>query len=132
MVGGEYTDTHFAEIVDGGKEQWFGPFGSADAAEEEWQRRSWPSVDHCNVRFRIVETQDEGAALKFWVVGGEYTGTDFHQILGGAGEIWAGPYGSMKLAEEEWKRRSWESVDNCNIRFRIVEAAAPPAKAQKA
>ena len=127
VVGGEYTDTSFAAIVGGGKEQSYGPFASDDAAEEEWKRRSWPSVDNCNVRFRIVEKEGDGIKHKFWVVGGEYVDTDFHEVLGGGAETWLGPFASIKDAESQWKRLSWESVDNCNIRYRIVEADKAPA-----
>lgn len=126
VVGGEYTDTHFAEILGGGKEHRFGPYRSMDEAQAQWQKRSWPHVDNCNVRYRIVETEDRAAAPhRYWVVGGEYTGTDFKQIVGGGDEDWFGPYATMEEAVAEWQRESWLHVDNCNARYRIVEAPEP-------
>lgn len=58
VVGGEYTDTHFAKVAAGASEEWIGPFVDYQAAKKEWARRAWGSVDSCNVRYRI-ETRDE-------------------------------------------------------------------------
>ena len=128
VVGGEYSDTTFRAIIGGRSEQRFGPFATAAEAEAEWSRQSWGFVDNCNVRFRIVEEAGEPKHLKYWVVGGEYADTGFHDIAGGGAETWAGPFDSLKDAEAEWSRLSWAHVDNCNARYRIVEAAAPPAR----
>lgn len=128
VVGGEYTDTHFREIAGGGSEARYGPFATAAAAEAEWSRRSWAMVDNCNIRFRIVEEAGEPKHLKYWVVGGEYIDTSFHEIIGGGAETWAGPFAKLKDAEAEWSRLSWSHVDNCNARYRIVEAAKPPSR----
>ena len=126
VIGGEYTDTHFTEILGGGAEERIGPFAAMEAAQAEWQKRSWPHVDNCNVRYRIVETEDTAAPHRYWVVGGEYTGTDFKEIAGGGEEDWLGPYATMDEAVAEWQRESWLHVDNCNVRYRIVEALTPP------
>ncbi len=132
VVGGEYTDTSFHEIAEGGSELRFGPFSDAEAAEAEWARRSWPSVDSCNIRYRIVEEAGEPFPLQYWVVGGEYADTSFHAIAGGGAETWIGPFAKPEDAAAVWSKQSWAAVDNCNVRFRIVEAAAPPAGARKA
>lgn len=58
VVGGEYTDTHFAKLAAGKNEEWIGPFVDYQAAKKEWAKRSWGSVDSCNVRYRI-ETIDK-------------------------------------------------------------------------
>ena len=132
VVGGEYTGTDFREIAGGGAEERHGPFASMDVAQAEWQKRSWPHVDNCNVRFRIVEAEDRVAGPhRYWVVGGEYTGTDFTEIEGGGPESWFGPYATMADAVKEWQRESWLHVDNCNARYRIVEADAPPPGAKR-
>lgn len=57
----------------------------------------------------------------FWVVGGEYESTRFERIAGGGREERHGPYASYDEAEREWARLSWARVDNCNVRYRIVE-----------
>jgi len=132
VVGGEYTDTSFRQIAGGGAESRFGPFAAEAEAEAEWSRHSWPAVDNCNIRFRIVEEAGEARHLNYWVVGGEYVDTGFHAIAGGGAETWIGPFTRLKDAEAEWSKRSWAAVDNCNVRFRIVEAASPPAGAVKA
>ena len=130
VIGGEYTDTHFTEILGGGEEQRFGPYRGMEEAQAQWQKRSWPHVDNCNVRYRIVEIEDAALSHKYWVVGGEYTGTDFKVIQGGGEESWFGPYKTMDEAVAEWQRESWLHVDNCNARYRIVEAIERP-KARK-
>ena len=57
---------------------------------------------------------------RYWVIGGEYTGTDFSTIVGGSREELIGPYDAYRDAYEEWQRRSWALVDNCHVRYRIV------------
>jgi hypothetical protein len=126
VVGGEYTDTTFREIAGGGAEQRHGPFATPEEAEAEWARQSWTYVDSCNVRFRILEEAGEKRHLAYWVVGGEYTDTRFHELANGGAETWSGPFKSLKDAEAEWSRLSWAHVDNCNARYRIVEADKPP------
>lgn len=60
---------------------------------------------------------------RFWVVGGEYTSTDFDQLVEGAAEERYGPYSSYEQAMDDWLGLSWRQVDNCNYRYRIVEEA---------
>ena len=58
VVGGEYSDPAFTEIVAGTQEERLGPYDSYKAAHDAWQSRAWATVDSCTKRFRIVE---EGA-----------------------------------------------------------------------
>ena len=57
----------------------------------------------------------------YWVVGGEYTSTAFDEIVAGKTEERYGPYTSLNDARIQWQRVSWLRVDNCNVRYRIVE-----------
>ena len=59
VVGGEYTNTSFREVVPGKKEERLGPFATYDQAMEAWSARAWATVDDCNSRYHIV--QDEAA-----------------------------------------------------------------------
>ena len=52
VVGADYKDTQFHEPANG-EEQWFGPFGDYDAAQKEWARHAWQTVDSCTARYRI-------------------------------------------------------------------------------
>ena len=52
VVGGEYTDSRFRDLV-GGSEEWIGPFQDYESAKEEWAKLAWQSVDHCATRYRI-------------------------------------------------------------------------------
>ena len=80
--------------------------------------------------------------MAFWVVGGEYTGTDFTSIAPGKVLEQHGPFEDYKHAHDIWASRAWATVDDCQSRFRIVEGDAtapgngpalvegqPPAKA---
>ncbi len=64
---------------------------------------------------------------QYWVVGGEYTDTRFHNTVGG-GEKWIGPFDSYDDAVAEWSRHAWQTVDDCHTRYRIeaIDQDAPP------
>ena len=68
---------------------------------------------------------------QYFVVGGEYTGTDFTTIAEGGREARFGPFATYGAAHEEWHAQAWRSVDNCYARYRIVDdsgAIAPRPK----
>jgi hypothetical protein len=129
VVGGEYTDTTFKRIVGGGEEERHGPFETYEAAEAEWSRLAWKTVDSAHARYRIVEAEARGAEglLKYWVVGGRYSDTSFKTIARGRREEWFGPFDSYDQAESEWSRLAWQTVDDCHARYRIVKAKEPAA-----
>jgi predicted nucleic acid-binding protein len=118
VVGGEYTDTDFDEIVGGGPEQRIGPFDSYEAAKAEWQRLAWATVDDANTRYRIEEDKEE-AAQHYWVVGGTYKDTHFAEPAEGTREQWFGPFDSYEAAKAEWQRLAWATVDDALSRYRI-------------
>ena len=64
---------------------------------------------------------------QYWVVGGEYTDTRFHNTVGGD-ETWIGPFDSYEAAMAEWSKHAWQSVDDCHTRYRIesIDKDAPP------
>ena len=53
VVGGEYTDTRFKDMLGQGDEEWIGPFGDYELARQEWAKRAWQTVDECYTRYRI-------------------------------------------------------------------------------
>ena len=55
VIGGNYADTKFDRMQDGGPEQKFGPFRTYEEAKAEWQRRAWSTVDNASARYRIEE-----------------------------------------------------------------------------
>ncbi len=65
---------------------------------------------------------------QYWVVGGEYTDTYFHEALDG-NEEWIGPFGDYQTAKQEWAKRAWRTVDDCHARYRIerIDPDSPPA-----
>lgn len=58
-------------------------------------------------------------AKKYWVVGGEYTNSNFESLKEGTGTI-AGPFYAREEALEEWKRLSG-SASRALVRYTIAE-----------
>jgi cobyrinic acid a,c-diamide synthase len=125
VVGGEYTDTAFEQVVAGTTEERLGPFDAYKAAHDAWQARAWATVDNAHKRYRIVEERAASAPLKrFWVVGGEYIDTGFQELAPGTAEERLGPFATYKEAHDAWQARSWATVDTATRRYRIVEETA--------
>lgn len=59
------------------------------------------------------------AGKKFWVVGGEYTNTNFDTIKPETGSV-AGPYFRREEAMAEWKRLT-EAPHAALVRYTIAE-----------
>ncbi len=117
VVGGEYTDTSFSEIVGGGAETREGPFESIEAARLAWSGLSMAQVDNAHARYRI---ECDGAEA-YWVIGGTYTDTDFTTIIDGLNEERFGPYDSRGEAMDVWRGKAWSTVDEGYVRYRIEE-----------
>jgi len=124
VVGGEYTDTHFSQVVDGTAEERLGPFDDYRAAHGAWQSRAWATVDNAHKRYRIVEEAGPSAPKRFWVVGGDYTDTGFRNLVPGSSEERYGPFDSYSAAHDSWQKHSWATVDSATKRYRIVEETA--------
>jgi hypothetical protein len=64
---------------------------------------------------------------QFWVVGGEYKGTAFHEVVSGR-EEWIGPFEDYASAEQEWAKRAWTTFENGHAHYRIecVDPDEPP------
>ena len=56
--------------------------------------------------------------VKYYVIGGEYTSTQFEKLVEGTGEVY-GPY-NKEQADKEWWSLTSKSVDNCMIRYNVV------------
>lgn len=57
VVGGEFTDTTFTELIPGTQER-YGLFSSYDNAYKEWKAKTGWKVDNCHHRLFIKETND--------------------------------------------------------------------------
>ncbi len=62
---------------------------------------------------------------EFWVVGGEYTSTHFHEALL-PDEEWIGPFTDYESAKVEWAKHAWRTVDECHTRYRIERLDPDP------
>jgi len=58
---------------------------------------------------------------EFWVIGGEYTDTDFKTLAQEAQLEEFGPFHTYEAARKEWQSRNMAKIDNAMVRYRIVE-----------
>ena len=58
---------------------------------------------------------------QYWVIGGEYTDTDFTSLADGQQEVRKGPFSSYKEAKKVWQTLAWETVDDCLSHYHIDE-----------
>jgi hypothetical protein len=130
VIGGEYEDTGFAKPAPGTKEQRHGPFATYAEAKAKWQELAWSTVDSAQTRFRIEE-QKTPEKRDYWVVGGRYKDTKFHEPEGGE-EQWFGPFASYDEAKAEWQKRAWSTVDDALSRYRIEHVSGDPRRAKSA
>jgi hypothetical protein len=115
VVGGIYTDTNFATLADGRPETRLGPFDDYDQARAVWRAKAMETVDDVYARFAI----EKESHAKYWVIGGVYTDTNFHEIAGGGEEVRSGPFDTYEEAQREWKARSMSNIDDAYARYRI-------------
>jgi hypothetical protein len=121
VIGGDYTDTGFHDLVPGTEEDVLGPFDNYEAAHTAWQAKAWSTVDSCTKRYRIVEDRGRTKVRRFYVIGGDYIDTHFRQLAPGSQEERDGPFDSYEQAHKAWQSKAWSTVDACTKRFRIVE-----------
>ena len=114
VVGGIYTDTSFSELEPGVEETRLGPFETYDEAKAVWRAKAMETVDEAYARFHIERERHDS----FWVVGGEYTDTDFNAVKPGT-EVKLGPFDTYEEARKVWKDKSMAAIDDAYVRFRI-------------
>jgi len=61
-------------------------------------------------------------SVKYWIVGGEYTNTDFSELINGTARV-KGPYLDRDAAVRAWQRLTSETRHQCLSRFTIAEEA---------
>lgn len=115
VVGGEYTDTRFDEIVRGGEEERHGPYGSYAEARRKWAKLSMAAEENALVRYRI----EHQGQTQYWVVGGTYTDTSFTETAHGEPEERIGPFDGYEAALKAWRAKAWATVDDGYVRYRI-------------
>jgi len=121
VVGGEYADTTFTALASGQAEETFGPFEEREA-HECWRALTGKTVDNAMVRYFIRES-GEGTGTEGWyVVGGEYTGTDFTTIASGRRPEVLGPF-DRQTALETWRGLTGRTVDSALTRFDLCTDA---------
>lgn len=58
-------------------------------------------------------------ARQYWIIGGEYTDTNFETIVGGGEPERHGPYTGYDEAREAWADLSWRHIDDAHVRYTI-------------
>lgn len=66
---------------------------------------------------------------RYWIVGGEYSDTDFQQIIPGTEQI-SGPFTNRDAVEEEWRRMSERYRSQALMRFSIASERLMSGKTQ--
>ena len=117
VIGGEYADTSFKTIATGKTEERHGPLSEKDA-HDLWRALTGKTVDNALVRYR-VKPVEESAGDQWFVIGGEYSGTDFVKIAEGCKLETYGPF-SRPEALAVWRSITSKSVDNAMARYDIV------------
>jgi hypothetical protein len=56
---------------------------------------------------------------RFWVVGGQYSSTNFHSFKSGQPDVY-GPFKSREEAREEWKRLSEQTRSSATTKYAIT------------
>ena len=63
-------------------------------------------------------------AEKYWVVGGEYTDTTFTALADGVELTRLGPYQDYGEAQDVWRAKAMETIDDAYARFEIEKEDA--------
>ena len=58
--------------------------------------------------------------MEYWVIGGEYTDTNFGTLAPGKSEERLGPFKNYREAYDVWSARARATIDDATIRYRII------------
>ena len=118
VVGGEYADTSFEQIVDGKDPEVYGPFPQREA-KEFWRSITGKTIDNAMVRY-VLKAAEEIDSKIYWVVGGEYADTTFTMIAKGKELESYGPFQNRE-ALGFWRGITSKTVDDALVRYDIRE-----------
>jgi hypothetical protein len=117
VIGGEYADTSFGILANGAEEERFGPF-TESGAHECWRALTGKTVDNAMVRY-FVRNESTTGGKDFYVVGGEYSGTDFKAMAEGKSLETHGPFEKAE-AMIFWRGITSQTVDSALHRYDLV------------
>ena len=63
-------------------------------------------------------------AEKYWIVGGEYTDTTFKTLADGVELTRLGPFDDYAEAQDAWRAKAMETIDDAYARFEIEKEDA--------
>lgn len=118
VVGGEYADTSFRDLADGGEPEVHGPLPEREA-KNFWRTITAKTVDNAMIRY-VLKAEEEINGKIYWVVGGEYADTTFMHPAEGKGIEAYGPFEKGE-ALDYWRSITAKTVDNAMVRYNIRE-----------
>lgn len=118
VVGGEYRDSQFRDLVPGKSLERHGPFASRGEARAKWAALAMATVDNAQARYHIEKEEH----AEYWVVGGRYADASFTRMAHGGAEEQIGPFGSEAEAIDLWRKKAWETVDDALAQYRVERA----------
>ncbi|MBT4739016.1 MAG: DUF4170 domain-containing protein [Rhodospirillaceae bacterium] len=118
VVGGEYADTTFEHLANGGDPDIHGPFLERDA-KDFWRSITGKTVDNAMIRY-VLKAEEEINGPIYWVVGGEYADTTFKTPASGTAIEAYGPFEKGE-ALDVWRSITGKTVDYALVRYDIRE-----------
>jgi putative intracellular protease/amidase len=115
VIGGEYRDAQFRDLMPGKTVERHGPFASRAEARAKWAALAMATVDSAQTRYHIEREQD----AQYWVVGGRYADSSFTRLTGGQDEEQIGPFSSETEALAAWRQKAIESEDDALSQYRV-------------
>lgn len=116
VIGGEYADSAFTRIANGKTLEKYGPY-TADEARAFWRDITGRTVDNAMVRY-VVKADEDLEDSQYYVVGGEYADSDFHEIAAGKKLEVYGPF-ARQQALDFWRGITSQTIDSCLHRYDI-------------
>ncbi|MFL2771461.1 MAG: DUF4170 domain-containing protein [Rhodospirillaceae bacterium] len=118
VIGGEYADTSFEQLVDGKEKEVYGPFSEREA-RDFWRSITGKTIDNAMIRYVLTSAEDINAKI-YWVFGGEYSDTSFTSLASGKELEMYGPFEKWE-ALGFWRGITSKSVDEALVRYDIRE-----------
>ena len=132
VIGGEYADTSFEQIVDGKEPEMYGPFPEREA-KEFWRSITGQTIDNAMARYFLKPAGELNSKI-YWVVVGEYADTSFTAIASGKELEVYGPFENRE-ALGFWRGITSKTVDDARhlqARGQVSAHVADPRRARRA
>ena len=120
VIGGEYADTSFSNLIPGTELEVYGPFASERDAKVRWRELTGKTVDNAMIRYFLKHAEHDATKKDCWVVGGEYADTSFSRLAKGVDLEVYGPF-TASDALMFWRGISAKTIDDAMVRYDVRE-----------